>query len=665
MSYQPDQYEHWDLRPPELAPRSVLSQLRPIGIGSPETECLTSYLSRLANTHQLTIGILLLGCLIPHLRAMPTESDRESPDSLLVSMHTANGADMTAAKLVRAVEEFTLTTGAQWTTLILWRQAFSRQFLQRRFRAWCADCYAEQSAGGGPLYDLLLWTLAPVKICPHHRQLLTESCPQCQKRLWTVQSRYLPGFCSYCQAWLGASRVRPAVEGSSAAITDLNGELWAADQIGHLIAAAPSLPAAPVRQNVTAAIKHCCNILMEGNGRILSHLLGMSNMAGRDWCRGTSVPSLNTLVKLSYLTRVPLLRLLTDPTGVRDHLIRHPIEISAGQRLAKRPPIRPNSPAWQKVCEQMKAAVKETPPPSLADVTRRLGYRHIDSLQTKFPELSKQIAANHRGFKKEHRDRPVKAPTRLSWENQRQMLEQALRQPSPDSLSVLVVRMGYSRGVQFLTQKFPALCQAVLKKRRQVQRELLKKRLRHCREVIDAALVESPPPSLQEVARRVGDKTPDLLWRHFPDDCLRITNRWTAHRSQWLEERLCRCRETIDTALAEEPPPTLEEVAKRAKVISDFLRQYFAEDCRRIAERRAEFRRKQFQERETRLKQSLLEEPPRSVAQLAAELGASPHRVRKNHPGLCGLIVARYQAYRRNRAEQRKKGNPPGLSLEA
>lgn len=263
---------------------------------------------------------------------------------------------------------------------------------------------------------------------------------------------------------------------------------------------------------------------------------------------------------------------------------------------------------------EMEAALKETPPPSLAEVARRLGYKQADSLQLKFPELGKQITANYRAFKKERNTRPARAPHRLDLERQQQILEQALLEPYPESLSVLVLRMGYTRGnISFLTQKSPDLFRTVLKKRRQFQRKLLKKRLRRCREIINAALAEDPPPSLQKVAKRLGDKTPDLLWQHFPDDCLRITTRRTDYRRKRLEECLRRCRETIDAALAEEPPPTLEEVSRRAEVISDFLRQYFADDCRRISARHADLRQKQFQEREARLKQALLEEPPRKA----------------------------------------------------
>src|SRR5215469_5593562 len=41
-------YEEWKLQLPPISPRSVLYALEPMGIGTPQVECLTSYISRLA-----------------------------------------------------------------------------------------------------------------------------------------------------------------------------------------------------------------------------------------------------------------------------------------------------------------------------------------------------------------------------------------------------------------------------------------------------------------------------------------------------------------------------------------------------------------------------------------------------------------------------------------
>src|SRR5947209_19355960 len=44
-------YPHWNLETPLLPARSRLARLKPIGIGTQEVECLTSYIARLAAEH--------------------------------------------------------------------------------------------------------------------------------------------------------------------------------------------------------------------------------------------------------------------------------------------------------------------------------------------------------------------------------------------------------------------------------------------------------------------------------------------------------------------------------------------------------------------------------------------------------------------------------------
>jgi hypothetical protein len=587
----PAVYEHWESQLPAITPRSTLYQIRPIGIGMPATECLTSYLARLAHAHHLAVGDFIQRCLIPYWKARYADRERHWQGFLLVRMASANGVDAFAAELVEVVEQLTLTTGAQWTTLRAWREICSRLGLLRHFRAWCAACYAEQS---DPLYDPLLWVVGVVQVCPRHGCLLTERCPNCQNRLRLIQHHYLPGFCSSCRAWLGAAHASAAAGMGDDARQTGGYELWAAEQIGQLIAAAPGLATTPVRQDVTTAIKACCDLLMEGNGRSLSHLLGVATTTGPSWCRGKSVPPLRILVRLSHLTRIPLPQLLTDAAGVRELLTTQLPQVSLEPRLPHRPPLRPGSPGLQQIQAKMEAAAQEFPPPSLEEMASRFGYKHASSLREKYPELSRRIVVNHQAYKKARSERPPASALRLGLTEQRKVLAQALRQPCPATLSALAVQMGYTpAAVQFLTRKSPELCRAILEKRRRYQEEQRGKRLRHCQTIIAAALTETPPP-------------------------------------------------------------TLEEVAARAQVLVTFLRDNLAEDCRRLAERRACFRERELQKIAAYLQQSLTEEPPRSIPQLADALGVGTNHIRGNHPELCRLIIARHQAYQRACVEQKK-----------
>jgi hypothetical protein len=60
-------YGHGEFMLPQVPVRSDLYQIRPIGVGTPEAECLTSYLAGSRMLTNLSVGTLLLQYLIPQM----------------------------------------------------------------------------------------------------------------------------------------------------------------------------------------------------------------------------------------------------------------------------------------------------------------------------------------------------------------------------------------------------------------------------------------------------------------------------------------------------------------------------------------------------------------------------------------------------------------------
>ena len=214
--------------------------------------------------------------------------------------------------------------------------------------------------------------------------------------------------------------------------------------------------------------------------------------------------------------------------------------------------------------------------------------------------------------------------------------------------------MGYKTSDHKLSKKFPDLCRILLNKRQQYQSKRREEWIRQCQEAIDVVLVEDLPPSLKEVSRRAGVMV-DFLYQHFPDDCNRITRRFAEHCKKQREERLRQCRDILNAALAEDPPPSFKEISCRVDGRIKFLYRHFPGDCHRISERRIEYRRKKFQDSEERLKQALLEEPPKSAHQLAGELRMSSNGLAGRHPELCRLISARFKSWCDGCAEEKRR----------
>ncbi len=582
----PETYGAWNVKAPEIAPRSALYQVRPIGIGAPETESMTSYLARLAQTHYLSIGDLLKRFVIP---VMSVTKGEPAQKFYMFSIHTGNGTDSFASVLVKTLEQLTLIEGIAPTTLVLWRNVIAQRELLRSHRAWCADCYAEQHDQGGPIYDHLLWTIALIKVCPRHQRRLMENCPDCGKRIWLMVCRSVPGFCPYCKSWLGAVVKQSAAD-------DLTSELRTAGEILDLITTAPILSDAPPKENVTRAVNYLCDSLFEGSSPRMMRWLGLSDLTTRFWIQGLRLPTLKTQLELSALTGIPLVKFFTDPESIPEHLANHPVEVTDCRTNPVRFLHRRNRLGYQNVRGHLEAALVEVPPPSLEEVSQRLGYRYSGTLRYKHAELCKKITANYRASEEFLRRQQVQGEEERQLpdrETVRQAMEQELNQDCPTTLKELARKLGY-RWYGSLCIRFPELSLALMEKRRRREKELLTERLNYCRQVLAQALTENPPPTLAKVASR----SPITKMHYF--------------------------------------------------------KSYLAEESRAVSARHEAYRQMWLREAEEKMKHSLLEDPPRPLKQIAKELGFYPSTLKSNKPDLCRAISNRYKKYIRDRELKKK-----------
>jgi hypothetical protein len=117
-----DVFESWNLTAPPLPRRSLLLPLEPIGIGTPFVESLTSYISRLAEVHAVTVsdvvGYVLAACAT---RDAPIVSERarryRMGSGFLPGTHAINGVAEDARRWIAAAETATDRTGLRFLTL--------------------------------------------------------------------------------------------------------------------------------------------------------------------------------------------------------------------------------------------------------------------------------------------------------------------------------------------------------------------------------------------------------------------------------------------------------------------------------------------------------------------------------------------------------------------
>src|SRR5262249_1249423 len=230
--------------------------------------------------------------------------------------------------------------------------------------------------------------------------------------------------------------------------------------------------------------------------------------------------------------------------------------------------------------------------------------KHASSLRAKFPELSKQIVNN---YKSSERYIEVR---RSQWE--------AARNHPPD---------------------------------REKQRKL-----------IEQELGQSCPATLAEISRKLGYSCHNAARRVFPELYCALVEKRSQYKERQLAECYGRCRQALTAALAEEPPPTPHSVITRLGLGRPFLVYHFPQEWRKISARRSEYQKMRIAVAGNRLRQALLENPPRSFRRIsndiANEIGVAHPVLRRHYPELVLSVVSRFKDYKQGFAIEEKVSRP-------
>ncbi len=384
--------ELWDEEQIEMKQRSRLYHLKPIGVGTPLVESLTSYVTRLAEAHSVLPSKLVTKEIIPllngHYLYHNSRSNSDYPAAFWRKSVTLNGCSMTSAKFVDALKQLTLRHDLLFLTMLPFAEVLSNRKLMRHTRAWCSTCYEEWKEEGQPIYIPLLWTLDCLTICPRHGQPFQQNCPNpnCQHTLFLLAPRGKAGFCPRCNEWLGNTlqKERQTVEA-------FEHEEWAWQQsvgisVGELLAATPGITKFLSPGRFATYIDR----MSEKSSAKLAHQLQVSGRTIRDWRQGLSLPGLDTLLQICFLLGVSPLQLLIGNEEEEDCPLQN---LQLSNPSFKRPR-RFRQFDSKRVQRTLEAALDEDVPPSMHEMSRRLEY--LPGYLTKyFPDLCRAISARY------------------------------------------------------------------------------------------------------------------------------------------------------------------------------------------------------------------------------------------------------------------------------
>jgi transcriptional regulator with XRE-family HTH domain len=555
-------FDSWDLTPVALPVRSRLHSIEPIGIGTPFVESLTGYMIRLAAAHAVRVSDLIeyeLRTSIPYFH-----SAAKIPNAI-------NGVNESARNWVSALERFTLRDNLQMLTLLPFASLLKTPLLIRRERAWCPRCYESRKAQGQDVYEQLLWSLQPVEICPLHNTPLETSCPTCHRRLRPLRAVSRPGLCSWCHQWLGVPQPPIQKEGQ----TDY--QAWIAQQFGQLLERAPH--AQPVgKENLQKVLVGYVDSFSEGNRSAIAETAGCRRTSFRSWYNGASVARVDLLLRMCHELGVPLTSLVTGTIAIEpEAAARAEVATQARRRHGLFP--RRNT-------DQIRAALllasDEQPAPSINEVARRLGYTTPNRLYVADSNLCRLIVRNFNKSGRSH------------WWRRRggkflddSVIRKALEESLAIEMPVPVNRSAKSLGFETespLTARFPDLCLAIKAKRTNVQAA----RRITVASALEAALSEDPPPTVEQIAARLGYANEGTIRIWSPRLCARLI----ARRQRFAEHSKKALKKRMKAMLKENPPPSLRDVYARLGITRAISYGNFPRIHCAISTRHREFRRR-------------------------------------------------------------------------
>jgi methylphosphotriester-DNA--protein-cysteine methyltransferase len=167
------------------------------------------------------------------------------------------------------------------------------------------------------------------------------------------------------------------------------------------------------------------------------------------------------------------------------------------------------------------------------------------------------------------------------------------------------------------------------------------------------ALEEEPPPTLRQVADRLGYKLTRSLHTRYPELTKRLTLRQRASRpkvrGRFRKKDPAAIKLALEQALENEPPPALSDIAGSLGYENlRPLRSMFSMLCEAILVRRARYWEKQRNGIRLKLNAALLECPPPSLSEVSARVGyKSGAGLRRSYPELFAAILKRHTKYRK------------------
>ncbi|WP_410986722.1 TniQ family protein [Bacillus paranthracis] len=301
--FEESQYE-------ELFPkRSEFYGLEPMGKGTAYSECLTSYMCRLAYSHNIKVSTLIKSKIYPNLNISPSVTKKhESKIKKLIDGKYVNGIGVTTREYIRVLETLTQRNDLNGLTMLNWSAILNRVFLINENKRWCPVCLSRWKDKKQVIYEPLIWCLKALSICNIHKIKLQEECSNCKQIVPHLTGDMQPGYCPSCKEFLGNNDLSQKIINKK--IIELEEKVF--NSYSQLISSNFSTPVTPLRNSVS----HFFNRIMNENSKIsianFARQLSYNRTRVNNWFHYGILPPMQFWGQICEILDVPLNVLLIE-----------------------------------------------------------------------------------------------------------------------------------------------------------------------------------------------------------------------------------------------------------------------------------------------------------------------------------------------------------------
>lgn len=345
-------------------------------------ESQISYLSRLAEAHQVTVGTLVEKVLAPSLDKGYLVKGKGSRFYDYAIELNAFGDQ--AADFAKALSILTGMDSINKLTLLSLKDTISSRNVLAKTRRWCPLCFEASKIKGISIHEPLIWNFKSINICVEHNILLNSLCPNCDRALPHLTTASRNGFCPYCGSWLGSGHHVTAIDMEPEL---LSWEYYKAKSLGSLI---------NNKQNLQYTFDNLYSQLIAtincyGGVSAFSKRMNIPKSTVSTWIGGEHKPSLDALLRICFAFGIVLTDFF-DPDQAKNtfldkSIVNPPVHGRKINRAAAR------KIDWITVEATLKDIIEnqKSYSPSVREAAKHIGCGER-SLYCHFPELCKEIA---------------------------------------------------------------------------------------------------------------------------------------------------------------------------------------------------------------------------------------------------------------------------------